>query len=38
MQNELFDFIKSAPENNQSCQTLKTIALEQGVSNLGIEL
>jgi len=38
MQNELFDFIKTAPENNNSCKTLKVIALEQGLSNLGIEL
>lgn len=37
MQNELFDFIKTAPENNKSCQTLKSIALEQGLTNLGIE-
>jgi len=38
MQYELFDFILSAPENNQACQTLKKIALEQGLSNLGIEI
>jgi len=37
MQNELFDFIKAAPENNQSCASMKSIALEQGLSNLGIE-
>lgn len=38
MQNELFDFIKTAPENNETCKALKNIALEEGLSNLGIEL
>ncbi len=37
-QNELFDFIKEAPENKESCQQLKALALEEGLSNLGIEI
>jgi uncharacterized protein YjaG (DUF416 family) len=37
-QNELFDFIKEAPENKESCQQLKNLALEEGLSNLGIEI
>lgn len=37
-QNELFDFIKNAPENKQTCQQLQALALEEGLSNLGIEI
>jgi len=38
MQNELFDFLQTASENSKTCHHLKTIALEQGLSNLGIEI
>ena len=37
-QNELFDFIKDAPENNKSCEQAKQLVLEEGLSNLGIEI
>jgi uncharacterized protein YjaG (DUF416 family) len=37
-QNELFDFLKTAPENKTSCITAKKMALEEGLSNLGIEI
>ncbi|GLX78460.1 hypothetical protein tinsulaeT_18000 [Thalassotalea insulae] len=36
-QNELFDFLKAAPENKTTIQTIKQMVLEQGLSNLGIE-
>lgn len=37
-QNELFDFLKQAPENKQTCQQAKAMVLEEGLSNLGIEI
>lgn len=37
-QNELFDFLKQAPENKKTCQTIKNMVLEEGLSNLGIEI
>ncbi|NMP30752.1 YjaG family protein [Thalassotalea sp. M1531] len=38
MQDELFDFLQTAPENKATCQQLKSMALEEGLSNLGIEI
>ncbi|REL37205.1 YjaG family protein [Thalassotalea euphylliae] len=37
-QNELFDFLKQAPENKNTCQQAKAMVLEEGLSNLGIEI
>lgn len=37
-QNEAFDFIKNAPENKASCDKLKALVVEPGLSNLGIEV
>ncbi|MGB1199636.1 MAG: YjaG family protein [Thalassotalea sp.] len=37
MQNELFDTVKAVSENKKSCDKLKSIALSEGLSNLGIE-
>ncbi|SEL32916.1 hypothetical protein SAMN05216262_10956 [Colwellia chukchiensis] len=37
-QNELFDFIKQARENKASCLQAKAMVLEEGLSNLGIEI
>jgi len=37
-QNELFDFIATAPENNHTIKTAKNMVLSEGVSSLGIEL
>lgn len=37
-QNEAFDFIKNAPENKVSCDKLKALVVEPGLSNLGIEV
>ena len=37
-QNELFDFLKQAPENKNTIKELKALVSAQGVSNLGIEL
>jgi len=37
-QNELYDFIKRAPENKKSCLYAKSLVLEEGLSNLGIEI
>lgn len=37
-QNELFEFIKKAPENKKSCLYAKSLVLEEGMSNLGIEI
>ena len=37
-QNELFDFLKLAAENNRSCQIAKKMVLSEGLSNLGIEI
>jgi uncharacterized protein YjaG (DUF416 family) len=35
---ELYNFIKLAPENKNSCIYAKSLALEEGLSNLGIEI
>jgi len=37
-QNELFDFLTSARENKASCVKAKVLVLEEGLSNLGIEI
>lgn len=37
-QNELFDYIKANPENKKTCQLAKALVLEEGMSNLGIEI
>lgn len=37
-QNELFDFLKSAPENKITIKEIKNMVVEQGLSNLGIEI
>ncbi len=37
-QNELFDFIKQAPESKATCEKAKAMVLEEGLSNLGIEI
>lgn len=37
-QNELFDFLKDAPESKVTCQQAKAMVLEEGLSNLGIEI
>jgi len=37
-QNELFDFLSSASENKASCIKAKAMVLEEGLSNLGIEI
>ena len=37
-QNELFDFLKNAPENSKSCQQARQMVMEEGLSNLGIEV
>ena len=37
-QSELFDFVKDAKENQQTITDLKSMALAEGVSNLGIEI
>ncbi|MGB1199963.1 MAG: YjaG family protein [Cognaticolwellia aestuarii] len=37
-QNELYDFIKDAPENKQTLISAKKMVLEEGLSNLGIEI
>tara|TARA_R110000751_G_scaffold66696_3_gene136131 strand:- start:45 stop:224 length:180 start_codon:yes stop_codon:yes gene_type:complete len=37
-QNELFDFLTSASENKASCVKAKALVLEEGLSNLGIEI
>ena len=37
-QNELYDFLVSAPENKQTCLKIKAMVLEEGLSNLGIEI
>lgn len=38
MQNEVFDSVKDAPENKQTCKSLKAMVLEEGLSNLGLEI
>ena len=37
-QHELFDFIKTASETKASCIKAKSLVLEEGLSNLGIEI
>ncbi|WP_286263616.1 YjaG family protein [Thalassotalea atypica] len=37
-QNELFYFLKHAPESKATCQEAKQMALEERLSNLGIEI
>lgn len=37
-QSELFDFLTSASENKASCVKAKALVLEEGLSNLGIEI
>ena len=37
-QSELFNFIKDNPENKKTCQLAKALVLEEGMSNLGIEI
>jgi uncharacterized protein YjaG (DUF416 family) len=37
-QNELFEFLTTASENKASCLQVKAMALEEGLSNLGIEI
>jgi uncharacterized protein YjaG (DUF416 family) len=37
-QNELFEFMLTAPENKTSCIKAKALVLEEGLSNLGIEI
>ncbi|MFD2165766.1 YjaG family protein [Thalassotalea euphylliae] len=37
-QNELFDFLKNSPENKATCKQAKDMVLEEGISNLGIEI
>ncbi|MDG1751174.1 MAG: YjaG family protein [Thalassotalea sp.] len=37
-QNELFDYLKNAPENNATIKEIKNTVIEQGLSNLGIEI
>ncbi|MFT7431511.1 MAG: hypothetical protein ACI971_001977 [Colwellia sp.] len=37
-QNELFEFLTTASENKASCLQAKAMALEEGSSNLGIEI
>ena len=37
-QNELFDFLENAPENKKTCEQAKNLVLEEGLSNLGIEI
>ena len=37
-QQELYDVVKQAKENPESCKNLKKLALSEGMSSLGIEL
>ncbi|WP_220464197.1 MULTISPECIES: YjaG family protein [unclassified Colwellia] len=37
-QNELFEFLTTASENKASCLQAKAMALEEGLSNLGIDI
>lgn len=37
-QNELFDYLKIAAENKKTCIQAKELVLEEGLSNLGIEI
>ncbi|WP_440876987.1 YjaG family protein [Thalassotalea sp. PLHSN55] len=38
VQQELLDVLQNAPENKQTCQKIKALVLEEGLSNLGIEI
>jgi len=38
MQNELFNFLKFAAENQRSCQLAKEMMLAEGLSNLGLDI
>ena len=37
-QNEICDFLTTASENKASCVQAKAMVLEEGLSNLGIEI
>lgn len=37
-QNELFDYLNIAAENKKTCEQAKGLVLEEGLSNLGIEI
>jgi uncharacterized protein len=37
-QQELFELIASAPENQATCTNIKALVLAEGISNLGIEI
>jgi len=37
-QNELYYALKESPENKETCIKIKTMVLEEGLSNLGIEI
>jgi hypothetical protein len=37
-QNELFEFLTTASENKASCLQVKVMVLEEGLSNLGIDI
>jgi len=37
-QQEIFNFLLSAPENKLTCQKVKALVLSEGLSNLGIEI
>ena len=37
-QQQLFDFLINAPETKETCQKAKGLVLEEGMSNLGIEI
>jgi len=37
-QNELYYALKELPENKETCLKIKTMVLEEGLSNLGIEI
>jgi len=37
-QHEVFDFLLTSPENKASCKKIKSLVLEEGMSNLGIEI
>jgi hypothetical protein len=37
-QNELFEFLTTASENKASCLQVKAMVLEEGLSNLGIDI
>jgi uncharacterized protein YjaG (DUF416 family) len=37
-QEELFDYLTKAPENKATCVSVKAMVLEEGLSNIGIEI